>query len=131
MVDYPVPYKTDSIYFSYNVKDYKKAVQFYTEVLGFEKGWDGGEEVGWVEFALPMEGAKLGLNIQKEGKIEQGSGVVVLEVHDLDKTKNYFDSKNVKTTDIIDIPDMVSYFNIYDIDGNRLQAVSDPRVKSE
>ena len=31
------------------------------------------------------------------------------------------------TTDIVDVPDMVSYFNLADSEGNRLQIVSDPR----
>ena len=131
MTDHPIPYKTDSVYFSYNVKDYNKALHFYSEILGFEKGWDGGEEVGWVEFDLPYKGAKLGLNIQKEGEITQGSGVIVLEVTDIEKAKNYLDERKVKTTDIVDVPDMVSYFNFYDPEGNRLQIVSDPRVKND
>ncbi|OLS20726.1 MAG: hypothetical protein ThorAB25_27900, partial [Candidatus Thorarchaeota archaeon AB_25] len=30
-----------------------------------------------------------------------------------------------------DIPDMVSYFNLKDPEGNPIQVVADPRVKSE
>ena len=131
MTEYPIPYKTDSIYFQYQVTDYERSKKFYGEVLGFEKGWDGGAEVGWVEFLLPVTGARLGLNIDSEAKITQGSGVLTLNMVDLAKTKNYFDKKGVETTDIVDLPDMVSYFNIEDPDGNRIQIIADPRVSSK
>lgn len=129
--DYPIPYKTDSIYFQYLVTDYEQSKKFYEEVLGFEKVFDAGSEVGWVEFALPVANARLGLNINPEAKITQGSGVLTLNMADLDKTKSYFDGKGTETTDIVDIPDMVSYFNISDPDGNRIQIIADPRVSSK
>ena len=131
MKEYPIPYKTDSIYFQYAVTDYEKSKKFYEEILGFEKVFDAGAEVGWVEFALPVEGSRLGLNISAETKITQGSGVLTLMMADLDKTKSYFDGKGTETTDIVDIPDMVSYFNISDPDGNRIQIIADPRVSSK
>ncbi|MHA1577424.1 MAG: VOC family protein [Candidatus Thorarchaeota archaeon] len=129
--EYPVPYKEDSIYFQYAVTDYERSKKFYEEILGFEKVFDAGAEVGWVEFALPVANARLGLNVNPEAKIIQGSGVLTLNMADLDKTKSYFDSKGTETTDIVDIPDMVSYFNISDPDGNRIQIIADPRVSSK
>jgi catechol 2,3-dioxygenase-like lactoylglutathione lyase family enzyme len=129
--EYPIPYKTDQCYFSYNVKDYDRAKEFYTEVLGLEVTWDGGTEVGWVEFALPVSGARLGLNILSEGEVKVGSGTLVPVVHDLETTKKYLDDKGIKTDDIVDVPDMVSWFNVKDPDGNIIQFVADPRVKSE
>lgn len=129
--DYPIPYKTDQCYFSYNVKDYERAKKFYTEVLGLEVLWDGGAEVGWVEFGLPVPGARIGLNIIREGEVKVGSGTLVPVVHDLDATKKYLEGKGVETDDIVDIPDMVSWFNAKDSEGNIIQFVSDPRVKSE
>ena len=128
---YPIPYSKESVYFQYDVKDFNRARKFYEETLGFEKTWDGGEEAGWMEFALPITGARLGLNYKREGEIERGSGTLTLVVDDLVVTKEYLKSKKVDSDDIVDIPDMVSYFNFYDSDGNRLQAVADPRVKSE
>jgi catechol 2,3-dioxygenase-like lactoylglutathione lyase family enzyme len=129
--EYPIPYKTDQCYFSYNVKDYERAKEFYTDVLGFKVLWDGGTEVGWVEFALPVPGARVGLNVLSEGEVEVGSGTLVPVVHDLEATKMYLEGKGVETDDIVDIPDMVSWFNVKDPDGNIIQFVADPRVKSE
>lgn len=128
---YPIPYSKESVYFQYNVKDFNRAKEFYGDILGLEKTWDGGEEVGWMEFALPITGAKLGLNFQKEGEIKRGSGTLTLVVDNLDVTQKYFKDRGIKSDDIVDIPDMVSYFNIEDSEGNPIQVVSDPRVKSE
>ncbi|MGY5852218.1 MAG: hypothetical protein RTU92_01470 [Candidatus Thorarchaeota archaeon] len=52
-------------------------------------------------------------------------------VDDLDVTKKYPESKELEATDIVDISDMVSYFNTFDSEGNPIQVVSDPRVTSE
>jgi len=128
---YPIPYSKESVYFRYDVKDFDRARKFYGDILGFEKIWDGGEEVGWMEFALPISGARLGLNHLREGEIRRGSGVLTLVVDDLEVTKKYLASKKIDSDDIVDIPDMVSYFNTQDSEGNPIQVVSDPRVKSE
>jgi predicted enzyme related to lactoylglutathione lyase len=131
MTKYPVSYKRDSVYFQYSVKDFDRAKKFYEEVMGFEKTWDGGVEVGWCEFKLPVEGANLGLNLLQEGEVKKGSGTLTMNVDDLAKTREYYESKGLSPTDIVDIPDMVSYFNIEDTEGNPIQVVADPRVKSE
>ncbi|UCG03807.1 MAG: VOC family protein [Candidatus Heimdallarchaeota archaeon] len=124
------PFKKDSIYFQYNVKDIDRAKKFYSEIFGFEITWDGGSEVGWCELALPVHGVKLGLNLKREGEITPGSGTLTFDVTDLDAAKSYLEEQDVKTADITDIPDMVSYFDIFDSEGNRIQIVAEPRVKS-
>jgi predicted enzyme related to lactoylglutathione lyase len=128
---WPMPYKKGSVYFQYQVKDFDRAKKFYSDVMGFEITWDGGTEVGWAEFALPAEGARLGINLIREGELRQGSGTLTMDVEDLDACKKYLGSKSVDTTDITDIPDMVSYFNMKDPEGNLIQVVAEPRVKSE
>ncbi len=120
----------DQVYFQYDVKDFSRAKKFYADVLGLEKTWDGGEEAGWVEFALPVTGARVGLNLKREGEISQGSGTLTLVVKDLDVTRSYFQKQGIKATEIKDVPDMVSYFNIEDTEGNLIQVVSDPRITS-
>jgi predicted enzyme related to lactoylglutathione lyase len=128
---WPMPYKKGSVYFQYQVKDFDRAKKFYSEIMGFEITWDGGTDVGWAEFALPADGARLGINLIQEGEHRQGSGTLTLDVWDLDTCKTYLTEKGVDTSDIIDIPDMVSYFNLKDPEGNPIQIVADPRVKTE
>jgi predicted enzyme related to lactoylglutathione lyase len=131
MGKYPIPYSKETVYFQYSVKNYDRAIKFYSEVLGFEKKWDMGAEVGWAEFELPIPGARLGLNLLREGEVKKGSGTLTLNVDDIDASRKYFESKGIKVTDIEDIPDMVSYFNIHDSEGNPIQVVAEPRVKNE
>jgi predicted enzyme related to lactoylglutathione lyase len=57
-------------------------------------------------------------------------GTLTMDVNDLEATKEYLEGKGIETTEIVDIPDMVSYFNIEDSEGNRLQFVSDPRISN-
>ncbi|MFX0090936.1 MAG: VOC family protein [Candidatus Hodarchaeota archaeon] len=121
---------TETVYFSIEVTNMERAKKFYQDVFKFEVTFDGGEEVGWTELDLPVAGAKLGLNLKTEGEIRPGLGKLVLVATDLDAIKAYLEKKSIKTTDITDIPDMVSYFDIYDSEGNMVQIVSDPRVKS-
>ena len=128
---WPMPYKKGSVYFQYQVKDFDRAKKFYSEIMGFEITWDGGTEAGWAEFALPVKGAKLGINLLREGEHRQGSGTLTMDVEDLDACKTYLKTKGVDTSDITDIPDMVSYFNLKDPEGNPIQVVAEPRVKSE
>jgi len=128
---WPMPYKKGSVYFQYQVKDFDRAKKFYSEIMGFEITWDGSAEVGWTEFELPAKGAKLGINLIREGEHRQGSGTLTMDVTDLVECKTYFESKGIETSDITDIPDMVSYFNLKDPEGNPIQVVADPRVKSE
>lgn len=128
---WPMPYKEGSVYFQYQVKDFDRAKKFYSEIMGFEITWDGGTEVGWAEFELPAKGAKLGINLLREGEHRQGSGTLTMDVVDLAECKTYFEGKGIETSDITDIPDMVSYFNLKDPEGNPIQVVANPRVKSE
>jgi predicted enzyme related to lactoylglutathione lyase len=128
---WPMPYKKGSVYFQYQVKDFDRAKKFYSEVMGFEITWDGGTEVGWAEFALPAEGARLGINLIRDGEHRQGSGTLTMDVEDLEVCKSYLQDKGIETTEITDVPDMVSYFNMKDPEGNPIQVVADPRVKTE
>lgn len=113
------------------MKDFDRAKKFYSEVMGFDITWDGGAEVGWAEFALPAEGARLGINLIRDGEHRQGSGTLTMDVEDLDACQTYFKEKRIETTEITDIPNMVSYFNLKDPEGNPIQVVAEPRVKTE
>ena len=125
-----LPYRKDSVYFQYYVTDFGRARNFYGEILGLRSAWDMGDEVGWIEFHLPVKGAKIGLNLVTKNKLKRGSAKLTLEVTDLERMKDHLTSKGVKSDEITDVPDMVSFFNIKDPDGNPIQIVAEPRVKS-
>ena len=117
---YPLSYRT--VYFQLKVDNLDRAKQFYEEIFGLDVTWYLSPEVGWSELQLPGGAPRLGLNSNPDS-----GGVLTFDVDDLEESKRYFNSKNVETTDIVDVPDMVSYFNLSDSEGNRLQIVSDPR----
>jgi predicted enzyme related to lactoylglutathione lyase len=126
-----IPYRKDSVYFQYHVTDFGRARKFYGEILGFKSTWDMGDDVGWIEYALPVRGAKIGLNLLTEGKVKHGYAKLTLDVTDIEKMKDYLMSKGIKTDEITDVPNMVSYFNIKNPDGNPIQIFAEPRMKSE
>jgi len=125
--DYPVPIK--EIYFQVKVTDIERAKNFYEETFNFETSWYIGPEAGWCEFFLPGKVAKLGLNlVEKDHEYLPNSGVLTFNVPVLEETKKYLEGKSIETTEIVDIPKMVSYFNIKDSEGNSIQIISEPRI---
>ncbi len=82
-------------------------------------------EAGWCELELPSGGSRLGLNVGGTG------GILTFDVDDLEVTRSYLEGKGLETSDITNVPDMVSYFNTSDSEGNMLQIVSDPRTTSK
>lgn len=94
-------------YLILSVTDLQKAKEFYMEIFGFEVIWDykiGGhtEEIGWAELSLPFDGVRLGLNLLKEGKVQQGSGQLSFYVTNVNTAKKYVESKGVETKDVPD-----------------------------
>jgi len=126
--EYPLEFR--SIYFQLRAKDLERAKKFYEDVFNLEVTWYMSPEAGWCELKLPGTGSKIGLNTLGEGEVADPNwGKLTLEVADLEKAKTYLASKGVETTEIMDVPGMVSYIGMEDSEGNKLQIVSDPRVE--
>jgi predicted enzyme related to lactoylglutathione lyase len=122
--------KFKSIYFQLRAKDLERAKKFYEDVFNLEVVWYMSPEAGWCEFKLPGSGSRLGLNALGEGEVvDPNWGKLTLDVEDLEAAKSYLAGKGVETTEIVDVPGMVSYFGFEDSEGNKLQIVSDPRVE--
>jgi len=121
--EYPIHYA--NVYFQLRVDDLERAKNFYEEVFGLEVSWYVSPDAGWCELHLPGGSPRLGLNAGGEG------GVLTFEVTDLEATKVYLEGKGLEATEVTDVPDMVSYFNTVDSEGNKLQIVSEPRVKTQ
>ena len=126
------PIKFDRMIFQLKVRDLDRAKKFYEEIFGFINVWYEGPEMGWTEFDLPGESPHLGLNPVEEGEeFEMDSGVFTIQVKNLVETKKYLEENEIETSEIRDIPNMISYFNMTDPEGNRVQIVSDPRIIDE
>jgi predicted enzyme related to lactoylglutathione lyase len=125
-----LPIELRSVYFQLRVKDLLRAKKFYEDLFGFEVTWFMSPKAGWCEFRLPGGDFRLGLNAVQEGEdFDPMWGRLTLDVKDLIATKKYLHEKGVETSEIFDIPSMVSYFNLKDSEGNTIQVVSDPRVE--
>jgi len=119
----------DRMIFQIKVRNIERAKKFYEEIFGFKNIWYEGPEIGWTEFNLPGDSPHLGLNSVEEGEeFEMDSGVFTIQVKNLVETKKFLDKNRIETSEITDIPGMVSYFNMTDPEGNRVQIVSDPRI---
>ncbi len=126
--EYPLKFK--SIYFQLRAKDLERAKKFYEDVFNLEVIWYMSPEAGWCELRLPGTGSRIGLNALGEGEVADPNwGKLTMEVEDLEGAKAYIEGKGVETTEIVDVPGMVSYFGLADSEGNQLQIVSDPRVE--
>ena len=126
--EYPLKFK--SIYFQLRAKDLERAKKFYEDVFNLEVIWYMSPEAGWCELRLPGTGSRIGLNALGEGEVADPNwGKLTMEVEDLEGAKEYLEGKGVETTEIVDVPGMVSYFGLADSEGNQLQIVSDPRVE--
>ncbi len=124
------PIRISRMYIQLKVENLERAKKFYEEVFNFNIAWYMSPEVGWCEFDLPGGTPRLGLNTIEQGEqISPDSGTFTIEVQNLEETKNYLEDQDIKTSEITDIPNMVSYFNTSDSEGNRIQIVSEPRVK--
>lgn len=117
------------MYFQLKVEDLERAKKFYEDIFNFEIEWYMSPEVGWCEFNLPGGTPRLGLNtIEESESISEDSGTFTIEVNDIESAKDYLTEKGLNPSDITDVPNMVSYFNIYDTEGNRIQIVAAPRI---
>ncbi|NHJ24585.1 MAG: hypothetical protein EAX89_08420 [Candidatus Lokiarchaeota archaeon] len=124
------PIRISRMYIQLKVENLERAKKFYEEVFNFNIAWYMSPEVGWCEFDLPGGTPRLGLNTIEQGEqISPDSSTFTIEVQNLEETKNYLEDQDIKTSEITDIPNMVSYFNTSDSEGNRIQIVSEPRVK--
>jgi predicted enzyme related to lactoylglutathione lyase len=113
---------------SYNVTDWQQAKNFYGQTLGLPTAGYISDEVGWMEFG-DKEGTTLAISLWRGPEPvppRNGGATVVFEVEDVYETIRELRQRGVRCDDIIAIPNMVTYANFYDPEGNRLQVAGPP-----
>lgn len=106
------------------VSDLDKAIEFYTQCMGFEV-LERSEEFGWAELK-GKAGALLGLALANPfNPIKSGSNAVVtITVQNIEMARNEMESKGTKMVgDIMEVPNHVKLQMFSDADGNLLQLV--------
>ncbi len=110
------------------VTDFKRALEFYRDLLGFPVQLDA-REFNWMEVGPEEPLCKIGLSVQEWEKGEGGitrTGIV-LEVDDMDAFATRLKEGGVRFTDEpTEQPWGGVTANFLDPDGNELQAVYDP-----
>lgn len=104
------------------VSDVKKAVKFYTEVLGFEL-LEFHEEYGWAELS-GGEGAMLGIaQAQPDSEFKPGhNSIAAITVENLDASIKELQTKNVRLMGPVqEVPGEVRLQTFSDKDGNIFQ----------
>jgi predicted enzyme related to lactoylglutathione lyase len=105
------------------VKDFKKAIKFYTETVGL-KVITMSEEYGWAELQGHNNGAMLGIAVEREeSPIKAGQNAcVTFTVEDIEKAQESFHRKGAKFLgEIQEVPGHVRMLTGVDVDGNHFQ----------
>ncbi len=113
---------------SYNVSDWQRAKKFYAETLGLPVAAFITDEVGWMEFG-EKEDVHLAIMLWRgPGPLPKGDGgaIAVFEVDDAYVAVAELRKLGVRCGDVIAVPQMVTYADLFDPDGNRLQVAGPP-----
>jgi predicted enzyme related to lactoylglutathione lyase len=109
------------------VKDFQKAVSFYTEIAGL-KIVEKNDEWGWAELeGHEGTGMRLGIARQCEGcePIQPGhNGVVTFKVGNIEEACKDLKAKGASLVgEIVEVPGHVKMQTVCDADGNHFQVV--------
>ncbi len=114
---------------AYSVTDWQKAKKFYGETLGLPVAAFISDEVGWMEFG-EKDGTHLAISQWRgPGAMplpNDAGAVAIFSVDDAYQAIKDLRSKGVRCEDVVAIPQMVTFANFYDPDGNRLQVAGPP-----
>jgi catechol 2,3-dioxygenase-like lactoylglutathione lyase family enzyme len=106
-----------------SVTDITRSVNFYTEILGFQKAFENGDPVGFV--ILEKDAAELHLSLLKTHKAT-AQNVAHLMVEDASKLYQHLEAKKVKIVKAIRDADFgLRCFVFADPDGNRIDVGQD------
>lgn len=113
---------------SYTVSNWQRAKKFYAETLGLPVAAFITDEVGWMEFG-EKDAVHLGIMLWRNpGPMPKGpgGGIAVFSVDDAYAAVAELRKKGVRCDEVIAVPNMVTYANFYDPDGNTLQVAGPP-----
>lgn len=103
---------------SFQVKDRKRSIAWYQDVLGLALLYDVAE-IGWCELATEVKGVNVGLSEVESPKT--GGPVPTFGVKDIDAARKQMETKKVRFDGATrEIPGMVKLATFFDPDGNAL-----------
>jgi predicted enzyme related to lactoylglutathione lyase len=113
---------------SYYVLDWQKAKKFYIETLGLPVTGYIDDKVGWMELG-EKDGTHLALSQWRGPEPvppRMGGAIVTFAVEDAFEAVRQLRKRGVICEDAVGIPEMVTFANFYDPEGNLLQVAGPP-----
>ena len=109
----------------YYVKNWEQAKAFYEKALGLPS-LGAMDEAGWAEYGEKDKTHVALSRWNDPTPVPINGAVVIFSVDDAYAAVKELRSRGVKCDDPIPIPEMVTYADIYDPEGNRLQIAGPP-----
>ncbi len=111
----------------YPVTNWQRSKKFYGETLGLPVAAFLTDEIGWMEFG-EKDATHLAISLwNRPEPPPSGKGATaVFMVDDCYQAVAELRKRGVRCDDVIAIPQMVTYADFYDPDGNRLQVAGPP-----
>jgi predicted enzyme related to lactoylglutathione lyase len=104
----------------YYVKDWERAKTFYGQTLGLPS-LGAADDFGWAEYG-DKDQTHLAINIWREDKPMPVNGAIaIFSVDDAHAAVKELRARGVKCDDPVPIPNMVTYADFYDPEGNKLE----------
>jgi predicted enzyme related to lactoylglutathione lyase len=104
---------------AYEVSDCGRAIEWYTDVLGFKLLYHL-EEMGWCEMGTPVKGVNVGFSQVERPKVGAGP-TLTWAVKDIDAARAELEGKGVRFDgETRTIPGLVRLAVFFDPDGNDL-----------
>ena len=101
---------------SVGVSDFERAIEWYTDVLGFELVYKL-DQYGWCEMSTATKHVTIGLGQNED--LKTGGATPTFGVVDIDAARKHLESKDVRFDgDTYEIEGMVKLCMFYDPDGN-------------
>lgn len=111
---------------SLTVRDLAASRRFYAEVLGLGEPWFDQPAMGWVEWGEDGANGNLAITTSRDGAQPGGGTTPVLNTEDCHALVADLRSRGVRCADPVVVDGLLTYCTFYDLDGNRLQAISGP-----
>jgi lactoylglutathione lyase len=114
-----------------SVSDQRRAVEFYTDTLGFETRLDAdlGNGMRWIEVAPPGAQVSLALTHGEDtGGVDTG---IRLTATNVEADHDTLRSRGVDIDDVLRWPGVPAMFTFRDLDNNTLYVVEDVRGEDE
>ena len=115
---------------SLTVRDLDASRHFYAETLGLGEPWFEDHAMGWVEWGKDGAKGNLAITTSREGAQPGGGTTPVLDTEDCQALVAVLRDRGVRCEDPVAVDGLLTYCTFYDLDGNRLQALSGPPAKA-